>query len=136
MLVLFPAFWCAIVLALSIFGGWRTLAATLATEEAPRGTRFSGESGYVGGVSYKSALTVHVAPDGMFLTVPWVFRVGHKPLFIPWNAIADPHRVKFLWHEAVRFKVSSHPVMELSLSAPVFDARAIQAVGLPGAPAR
>ena len=121
LLAALPAFWCVVVLALSYASGWQTLAASYAASELPRGTRFAGQSGSVGMVSYRNSLTVHVAPDGLFLATPLIFRPGHKPLFIPWSAIRNQRTTKFLWHEATRFEVGS---TEMRLPGRIFENRA------------
>ncbi len=118
-----PALWCAVLLALSYAGGWHALAASYGAREPPHGTQFTGESGFVGGVSYRGTLTVHVASEGLFLSVPAFFRIGHRTLLIPWNEINNPKAVKFLWHEAINFQVGSPPVSNLSLSPEIFEAR-------------
>ena len=122
-LIVLPAFWCAVVLLLSYLSGWQALAASYEAKEPPRGTLFSGQSGSVGIVSYRNSLTVHAAPDGFFLTVPAIFRIGHKPLFIPWSAVRNRKPVKILWYEAVSFEVGSPRVAELRLPPRIFEAR-------------
>ena len=124
LLVTIPAFWCLVVLALSYLSGWQRLAASYSAHEAPRGTRFTGQSGSVGAVSYRSCLTVHVAPDGLFLATPFFFRFAHKPLFIPWNVIKNQKPIKFLWHEAIGFEVGPAPAPKLRLPTRVFKERA------------
>jgi hypothetical protein len=123
LLVAIPAFWCLVVLALSYVSGWQKLAASYLARETPRGTRFSGQSGSVGSVSYRSCLTVHVAPDGLFLATPFFFRFAHKPLFIPWSAIRNQKRKKFLWHEAMSFEVGPAPAASLRLPTRIFEER-------------
>lgn len=127
LVIAIPAFWCAVVFALAIFGGWRTLAASYATHESPHGRRFAGESGSVGGVSYRNSLTVYVAPEGLFLTVPLFLRFGHAPLLIPWSAITNQRRVKFLWRETTTFQAGSAPATQVSLSPAIFAARNVGA---------
>jgi hypothetical protein len=117
--------WVAVVLLPSSFGPWRTLATSYETHEVPRGTRFSNQSGSVGGVFYRQSLTVYVASDGLFLASPLFSRLGHKPLFIPWSSITNPKRGRYLWHEAIIFQVGSTPATELSLPSMIFDAREI-----------
>src|SRR5207244_1672415 len=80
-MVALPALWCTVVLALSYVSGWQRLAATFEAKEPPRGVEFGGRSGFIGGVSYRNLLNVNVAKDGLFLAVPVLFKIGHKPLF-------------------------------------------------------
>ena len=121
-LIVLPAFWCAVVLLLSYLSGWQALAASYEAKEPPRGTLFGGQSGSVGIVSYRNCLTVHAAKDGLFLTVPVVFRIGHKPLFIPWSAVRNRKPVKILWYETVSFEVGSPRVAKLRLPPQIFQA--------------
>lgn len=121
-LIVLPALWCALVLFLSYLGGWQVLAASYEAKDPPRGTLFSGLTGAVGIVSYRNCLKVHAASDGFFLTVPVFFRIGHKPLFIPWSAVRNRKPVKILWYEAVNFEVGSPRVAELRLPPRIFEA--------------
>ena len=123
LLLVLPAFWCIVVLLLSFLSGWQRLASTYATREPPRGARFGMQNGMVGLVSYRNCLTIHTAPDGLFLSVQFVFRIGHKPLFIPWRAIRNEKPIKFLWYEAVRFEVDAPGAPRLRLPAKVFEER-------------
>jgi hypothetical protein len=122
--VVFPMFWCSIVMLLSFVGGWRNLAEKYATDKEPKGHAFRWVNGSVGVVSYKNCLTAHVAPEGLFLSVPIFFRIGHKPLFIPWKAIHSQQSSTFLWYKAVRFEVGQPTIARVQLPAKVMDARA------------
>jgi hypothetical protein len=122
-LVAISAFWFLVVLVLSYVGGWQALAAAYSAQEPPRGTRHAGQSGSVGVVSYRNCLTVHVAPDGLFLATPFFFRFAHKPLFIPWSAIRNQKPVKFLWHEAMGFEIGPAPAPKLRLPIRIFEKR-------------
>jgi hypothetical protein len=121
LLVAIPAFWCFVVFVLSHVSGWQRLAASYPAHEPPRGTRFAGQSGSVGGVSYRNCLTVHVAADGLFLATPFFFRFAHKPLFIPWSAVRNQKPIKFLWHEAMSFEVGAPPAARLRLPVRIFE---------------
>jgi len=119
----FPTFWCLIMLLLSFVGGWRRLAEHYATDTEPRGTAFRWISGRVGSVNYNNCLTAQVTRDGMHLSTPWLFRVGHKPLFIPWHAIHDEQPIRFLWLDAVRFEVGKPTIARIQLPRKVIEAR-------------
>ncbi len=119
---IFPAFWCLIVLLLSWVGGWRRLAEKYATDKEPSGTAFRGITGAVGTVSYKHCLIAHVAPQGLFLSVPFFFRIGHKPLLIPWSAIHSLKPFTFLFHHSMRFEVGTPTIATLRLPPKVLEA--------------
>lgn len=87
-------------------------------DSQPAGTRFPMVSGKVGLVAYSNCLTVHTSEDGLYLSILFPFRLGHPPVFIPWEAIYNPTRHRFLWMEAV--EVGSPAVTRLRLPAKVF----------------
>ena len=120
LLLLLPAFWCAVVLLLSHVSGWQRLAASYPAREPPRGTRFAMQSGSVGLVSYRNCLTLHAAPDGLFLSLPFIFRIGHKTLFLPWSTIKNQKPFTFLWYEAISFEMGAAGTPRLRLPAKVF----------------
>ncbi|MCC6563189.1 MAG: hypothetical protein IT478_17690 [Xanthomonadales bacterium] len=121
-LVVFPMFWCAIVLLLAFVSGWRKLAENYATEKEPRGTVFRWVNGSVGIVSYKHCPNAHVADEGLYLSVLFFFRIGHEQLLIPWAEIRSGDAVAFLWHRAVCLEIGSPPVARIKLPQNVVDA--------------
>lgn len=121
-LVVFPMFWCAIVLLLAFVGGWRKLAEKYATEKEPRGTAFRWVNGSVGIVSYRNCLNAHVAHEGLYLSVPFFFRMGHKQLLIPWAEIRSGDAVSFLWYRAVCLEIGRPPLARIKLPQNVVDA--------------
>ncbi len=44
------------------------------------------EYGKVGSIYYRSCLMLCDCDKGLAISVPWIFRIGHPPLFIPWEA--------------------------------------------------
>jgi hypothetical protein len=125
--LLFPlalaVFWCAIVIMLSILSGWRRLAQSYATDLAPRGTAFLCQSGYVGFVAYRNCLSARVASEGLFLSVLWPFRPGHKTLLIPWSAIHDEEPRQVFWLQFTRFQIGTPSIGRLQLPAKVLEAQ-------------
>lgn len=121
-LFLFPAFWCAVCWLLSHVGGWNRLGTRFATHQTPHGASFRWQNGSVGFVSYRNVMRVDAAPDGIFLSMPWLFRVGHPPLFIPWSEVHDATEQRLLWLRLVRFGVGSPRLARLRLPAKVFEA--------------
>lgn len=122
-IVVFPVFWCLIVLLLSYVGGWQRLSKVYASDIEPHGQAFPWISGRIGVVSYRNCLTVHVAPEGLFLSMPFIFRIGHKTLLIPWHAIHSQDAVRFLWLQMVRFHVGQPSMGCIQLPQHVLEAR-------------
>jgi hypothetical protein len=119
-LCLFVGMWCAICLMLSR-GGWRRLAESFPACGQPSGSRFSAQSGKVGAASYNGCLTIYSSHEGLYLSVWLPFRLGHPPLFIPWNAVRNATTQRFLWIKTVVFDVGSPSVATLELSSRIFE---------------
>jgi hypothetical protein len=122
-LIAIPLIGSLVCLLLSLVSGWQRLAARYPATQPARGARFGAQSAGIGGVSYRNCLTIHVAADGLFLSMPIILRVGHPPLFIPWHAATKQETVKFLWSERVRLEIGSPPIGRLQLEPRVLEAR-------------
>jgi hypothetical protein len=81
----FPIMWVAVSLVLSHMGGWSKLAEHYADHQHVSGETYYMRSGFVGAINYKSCLNLRVCETGLRLSVLFPFRVGHPPLFIPWD---------------------------------------------------
>ena len=96
--------WCIVTLMTALVG-WRDLARSYATAAAPHGQPFSSLTGSVGLASYRG-LNAWAAPEGLFLSAPWLFRLGHKPLLIPWDDIRDIEVSKVVWADVASFTIA------------------------------
>jgi hypothetical protein len=125
-LVTFPLLWCGVCLILAHTGGWARLAKKYAaniTHARSEGRHFSMQSGRVGWVNYNGCLTVQTTDQGLHVAVWPMFRIGHPPLFIPWNEVRGAHTVRFLWVENVKFQVGEPSVATMQLAKGIFDGR-------------
>jgi len=120
-LLCFGGFWCFVTLLLSRLGGWARLAERFPGPEQPEGKRFRSQSGRLGMVNYNRCLTIYVSKAGLYLSMTPIFRVGHRPMLIPWKEIHDVETQKILWAEFVSFQIGSPPITKLRLSKPMFD---------------
>lgn len=117
--VVFPTFWCLIVLLISRLGSWHKLAKVYAAgPRKPEGQAHSGVTGQLGLASYRFTLTVTTAPDGFFLTISPFFRMGHPPLFIPWSEVAERSSQKLLFWDMTVLKIGSPKVATIALGLP------------------
>lgn len=71
----------------SLIGGWAALArefgqGTLSSETCVRRKDFM-----LGWMNYSGCVTYCAGPEGLRLTMLWLFRLGHPPVLIPWAAI-------------------------------------------------
>jgi hypothetical protein len=103
----FAAIWIAVVALISIAGGWHALARRYAARDLPTGTgesfRFASLSIGRGKLpaNYGGVIFARLGPRGLHLSVFPVFRPMHPPLLIPWSAVAEATREKFLWQSFV-----------------------------------
>jgi hypothetical protein len=107
-LIVFPLFWMSISMLISLCG-WRWLAAQYPEPGPFQGAYRTWKSGMVGLSRYNHVLHVGADSDGLALRVMFLFRVGHPPLFIPWDDVASAERrgVFLFRHVQLRFKRSS-----------------------------
>lgn len=120
--IFFLALWSAILFFMSAAGGWRRLARTYATADAPVGGRtFSGITGMIGVARYKRTLIVTTNDAGLYLKTRRVFSIFHTPLFIPWSEISNPQSSNFLRVEFIAFDIGKPVVARIKLQSSVFE---------------
>lgn len=90
---------------ISFLGGWFSLSQRFRKESEPYGdTRSAGPLIYEVNLRfwtrYSSAIRMTAAKDALYLSVFFLFRIGHPPLRIPWNEIRFG-KTKFLWRRYV-----------------------------------
>ena len=70
--------------------GWSKFARRYATTVVPAGRYFVARSARVGGLfgSYRNVVRVVFLPEGMHLSVMFLFRAGHRPMLLPWSSVA------------------------------------------------
>lgn len=114
----FPLLWCFVVWMLSHLGGWQRLTRYYAaSDRAVMGERCGGVQGMVGGVSYRSTLTLHLSAEGFFMEVMPLFKVGHPRLFIPWTEISARTPRAVLWWKTERLSIGQPVVGTITLPA-------------------
>lgn len=111
-LVGFPLFWIAICWVIALLGEWHALARTYVSEAPFEGVTFHMRSGRLGFSNYNGVLNVGINHHGMRLAVFPLFRVGHPPLFIPWQHI-DAQLGRVLFFETVEFTFRGAPGVRL-----------------------
>lgn len=88
-LLFFLALWFGISFLLSVFGGWRQLSKHYRSTGLFKGQRFYFQSAAMRlRASYNSVLTFGINIEGLYLSVLFPFRIGHPPLFVPWEDIS------------------------------------------------
>ena len=98
LLLFFAVFWIGIGALLSFVGGWHHLTSSFRASSGIDGKRFRFASmslGYC--VGYEHCLFITVGRSGVHLSILFLFRPFHPPLFIPWSAVEEVRPAKFLF---------------------------------------
>jgi hypothetical protein len=120
--VFFVALWSGVMLLASLVGGWGRLGGRYRAMRRPNGGHvFRRVTGMFEFLSYKRTLAITVADDGLFVAVPWMFRIGHPTLFIPWNDIRNARRGRTFFWKHVAFDIGDPKVAGMRLPPEVFD---------------
>jgi hypothetical protein len=94
--IFITAFWIGLVYIVSYISGWRDLA-----EKYPyRGEVLTEKRHFLSlsmrfASNYNGCVTIGGNPQGLYLSVLFIFRPGHPPLFIPWHEIEAEHKKVF-----------------------------------------
>ncbi len=109
-LLFFIVGWAGISLIISTMSGWKLLATEYAFEGEVKGEKFRFKSAQMKhSTSYSGCVTFTANAKGLGLSALFVFRLGHAPLFIPWNAI-DVKEEKRLSRSMMNFHIKDHEV--------------------------
>jgi len=109
-----PAVWAVLMLAISRFGGWGALAEVYTTRDGFQGKRWRFESARFRGLGrYNGCLTFGANPRGLYLATFLPFRIGHPPLFIPWEDVTMTRTTFFMFpHVELKFRrVEGRPLL-------------------------
>ena len=103
--VVFPIIWIAICIFLSRINGWHKLAQKYLRIDFVSGEKWrfrSAELRY--SVGYNSCVNFVANREGLGISIFFVFRVGHPPLFIRWTDIEISKETR-LFRTLIRFTV-------------------------------
>ncbi|RTQ48874.1 hypothetical protein EJV47_14855 [Hymenobacter gummosus] len=103
----FAALWAFVSKVLSWLG-WQRLADEYAVAAAPPSeVRLRLSWAKLGLVDYKNVIEAGLGPEGLSLTVPAIFRIGHPALLIPWAALGPVHQRRQLWNTHYQLSIST-----------------------------
>ena len=109
---------------LSLFSGWHWLAKKYRAKEEPHGESFIWLDAQVGYTPYRGILNINLTPKGMFVSVMFLFSLGHPTLFIPWNDICNEIEEEHLFRrETIRFSIGDPEEGNIRLPKFVMDRR-------------
>ena len=101
----FFIFWCAVSFLVSFLTGWFSLSRRFTQQSDPYGeTKSAGPFFYTIYMRwwghYSSVIRLVTAPDALYASVLFPFRIGHPPLRIPWDEIQFS-RTKFFFQTCI-----------------------------------
>lgn len=105
-----PSIWCLVVYIISFTSGWHSLAKNYATDSFPEQTQscsgvFNYSSNYTGTLEYAETA------EGLYLKTSFLFKIGHRPLFIPWKAMQNYQQSSGVFSKySTNFKVSGSDI--------------------------
>ncbi len=122
--VLVPAGWISVCFMISKLGGWASLAKVYL---APDTTTMDGASWRLQSIqmrwatNYGNCVTVRATPLGLGLSVIWLLRLGHPPLFMPWSDVVIHRRRKSRFSPSmVELRFRSEPSIPVRVSNTLF----------------
>lgn len=84
----FIAVWIGVSFIVSYISGWASLAKIYRFSNSFDGKRWRFRSGQMRGMTnYGNILTIGANRYGLYLSVFYILRAGHPPIFIPWDDI-------------------------------------------------
>lgn len=99
--------WLGASVLLSVMSGWHQLASRLRATSPIEGERYRFTSLSLGSgafpMSYRNCIFVTVGRSGFVLSVLFLYRMFHPPIYVPWSAVktAHPEQRWFLMYTAV-----------------------------------
>jgi hypothetical protein len=89
LLIYFVLLWLVVGAAVSLIGGWHSLAKRYRTQEAFTGAERRMQSARMRWLTnYNGILTLGVNREGFYLATVFLFRFMHPPMLIPWSEIS------------------------------------------------
>ncbi len=123
-LVIFPLFWIFVVWLISHLSGWQKLAKRYPATLPPQGKRMGGQTLLMGFSRYSNTMEMVVNSTGIWMQPKWLFRAGHKPVFIPWSELSNPQPATWRWSKLVYFGLGNPVFRKIALSETVLKERA------------
>jgi hypothetical protein len=120
-LVGFVLIWSGVVWLLAWLSGWQRLARHYRCADAPQGQPMRPFLAMLGPVSYRGVLTIQTAPEGLYLSIIVLFRMGHPPLLIPWQAIKRQGIDRGLLIQWLALDLGDPKITTLRLPASIVD---------------
>ena len=135
-ILFFIILWIAVCKILSAIGGWRMLAWDYRSHSEFNGQKLWFRSaGLRRWTNYSNCITVGANKYGLYMAILPIFRIGHPPLFFPWQDISTEAGSRRFFGRFVRFTFAKQlevPVIfPERLAARIFEMKEDNRLGLP-----
>lgn len=118
-----PLFWCGLIWFIGMLTGWQKLSRVYPKNQPIAGEKFfcmrSMRIGRMGG--YNNALTIGISDQGMSLAMPLPFRMGHPPIFIPWEDMIAEKVTYLKWISMIQLTLLKLPDIHLHFEQKLAD---------------
>jgi ankyrin repeat protein len=104
--------------------GWTRIAARHAAPSSLDGTRFARQDADVGTIGFirvRNVMRAAALDTGLYLAMPAVARLGHKPLLVPWTEMRVVKKTDILGRAIVRLSVGSPQLGTITLRGGVAE---------------
>jgi hypothetical protein len=121
LIVLFIGTYAGVCLLLAYISGWMKLATFYrSSQEVNEGQAFNFQSAWMRSIGfYNHCVTMTATANGIFISVWFLFRIGHSPLFVPWEDITVK-RAKWLLGEMVELRFNKAPSIAFRISSNLY----------------
>jgi hypothetical protein len=100
--------------------GWSDLAKEYQFDNSFDGERVGVISATINGVNYNNCLLLKYNDEGFYLRPVFIFRLFHKPLFIPRKAIRDIGDKKILFVQLKELVIGEPTIAIMQMRKPTF----------------
>lgn len=120
-LAAFVFLWFAALWLLARVGGWASLAAVYPVHTEPAGERFGWQSVQLNNwFGYNGSVNIVAGIQGLHLSVFFLFRPFHPPVYVPWSEI-QAHSTRLWWFiPAIRLTFLRAPGVQVHVAKPLF----------------
>ena len=134
-ILLFIILWIGVCKILSAIGGWRMLAWHYRSNSDFDGQKLWFKSaGLRRWINYNNCITVGANKYGLYLAILPIFRIGHPPLFFPWQDISTEVGSRRFFGNFVKFTFDKQPEVPVlfpeRLAVRIFQMKADSRSGL------
>lgn len=120
--LMFAGLWSFALFVSSAVGGWWKLSNRFRADGPAGGEAFSMLNGRLRFINYSFVLKAALSERGLHLSVLFLFRPFHPPLFIPWESIRNVRRESVFFSRFAAFDVyGPEKLLTVRISERVLD---------------